>query len=26
VEHGPERCDTPTVQEKELQEAVIKAI
>ena len=26
VEHGPERCDAPTVQEKELQEAVIKAI
>lgn len=26
VEHGPERCDGPTVQEKELQEAVIKAI
>jgi predicted nucleic acid-binding Zn-ribbon protein len=26
VEHGPERCDAPTVQETELQEAVIKAI
>lgn len=26
VEHGPERCDTPTVGETELQEAVIKAI
>ena len=26
MEHGPERCDAPTVQEKELQEAVIKAI
>ena len=26
VEHGPESCDGPTVQEKELQEAVIKAI
>lgn len=26
VEHGPKRCDAPTVQETELQEAVIKAI
>ncbi len=26
VEHGPESCDAPTVQETELQEAVIKAI
>ncbi|MBU3196011.1 recombinase family protein [Clostridium algidicarnis] len=26
VEHGPERCDAPTVGETELQEAVIKAI
>lgn len=26
VEHGPERCDAPTVQETELQKAVIKAI
>ncbi len=26
VEHGPERCDAPTVQETELQEAVVKAI
>ncbi|SUY47652.1 resolvase [Clostridium putrefaciens] len=26
VEHGPERCDAPTVQEMELQAAVIKAI
>ncbi len=26
VEHGPEICDAPTVQETELQEAVIKAI
>lgn len=26
VEHGPERCDAPTVAETELQEAVIKAI
>lgn len=26
VEHGPERCDAPTVQETELQEGVIKVI
>ena len=26
MEHGPERCDAPTVGETELQEAVIKAI
>lgn len=26
VEHGPERCDAPTVGETELQDAVIKAI
>ncbi len=26
MEHGPGRCDAPTVQEMELQEAVIKAI
>ena len=26
MEHGPEHCDAPTVLEKELQEAVIKAI
>lgn len=26
VEHGPERCDAPTILEKELQETVIKAI
>ncbi|MGN8961557.1 zinc ribbon domain-containing protein [Bariatricus sp. HCP28S3_D3] len=26
VEHGPEKCDAPTIQESELQAAVIKAI
>ena len=26
MEHGPERCDVPTVQETELQEAVLKSI
>lgn len=26
VEHGPSRCDSPTVQETELQETVVKAI
>jgi DNA-binding SARP family transcriptional activator len=26
VEHGPEQCDAPTIQESELQEAVVKAI
>lgn len=26
VEHGPKKCDTPTIQESDLQDAVIKAI
>lgn len=26
MEHGPKKCDAPTIQESELQEAVIKAI